>query len=338
MSWRLQELAERVGVSLIGDPDCRIDNVASLNGARPGSVSFLASCRYRPYLKATLASAVILGPDDLEDCPAAALLSDNPYLTFARIINLLHPPQPTLPGIHPSSVVHAEARIDASACIGALTVIEAGAVIGADVFVGPGCVIGAECTVGDASKLVARVTLCNRSVLGRRVIAHPGAVIGSDGFGLADDAGVWVKIPQLGRAVVGDDVEIGANTTVDCGALEDTVLEEGVKLDNQIQIAHNVHIGAHTAIAGCVGIAGSARIGRHCTIAGAAGIEGHLEIADHVHITGMSKVSKSIPKPGTYTSGTPLEPNAQWLKNSVRFRKLDELARKVMALEKKLKS
>ncbi|MGH8501055.1 MAG: UDP-3-O-(3-hydroxymyristoyl)glucosamine N-acyltransferase [Gammaproteobacteria bacterium] len=337
MSWRLQELADQVGVTLVGDPDCQIDRVASLPGAQPGSISFLASCRYRPFLATTRASAVIVGPDDLEDCPVAALLSDNPYLTFARVTNLLHPRPPEVPGVHPSCVVHPQSHIDPSTAIGALTVIEAGAVIGANVMIGPGCVIGRECTVGDSSRLVARVTLCNRAVLGRRVIVHPGAVIGSDGFGLANDDGVWVKIQQLGRAVIGDDVEIGANTTVDCGALEDTVLEEGVKLDNQIQIAHNVHIGAHTAIAGCVGIAGSARIGRHCTIAGAAGIEGHLEIVDHVHITGMSKVSKSITKPGTYTSGTPLEPNAQWLKNSVRFRKLDELARKVMALEKKLK-
>lgn len=337
MTWRLKEIADRFGLRLIGDTDCRIDTVASLQHARPGSISFLANWRYKQYLKETRASAVIVSEDDLDDCPAAALISDNPYLTFAKVASLLHPQPRDAPGIHPTSVIASDCQVDESASIGAQTVIESGTIIGCNAFIGPGCVIGRGCVVGESSRLIARVTLYNRSVLGRRVIIHPGAVVGSDGFGLANDSGTWVKIPQLGRAVIGDDVEIGANTTIDCGTLEDTVIEDGVKLDNQIQIAHNVHVGAHTAIAGCVGIAGSARIGRHCTIGGAAGIEGHLEIADYVHITGMSKVSKSIARPGTYTSGTPLEPNGQWLKNSVRFRNLDELARKVGALEKKLK-
>ncbi len=337
MAWRLGELADRVGAGLIGDPDIEIDSVASLQHARPGTISFLANCRYKQYLKQTRASAVIVSREDVDECPTAALISNNPYLAFAKVAVLLHPQPPEPPGIHPTSVVAPNCNIDATATIGAQTVVEAGAVIGPHVFVGPGCIIGRGCKVGESSRLIARVTLCNRSVLGRRVIVHPGAVIGSDGFGLANDNGAWFKIPQRGRAVIGDDVEIGANTTIDCGTLEDTVVEEGVKLDNQIQIAHNVRIGAHTAMAGCVGVAGSARIGRHCTIGGAAGIEGHLDIADHVHITGMSKVSKSITRPGTYTSGTPLEPNGRWLKNSVRFRNLDELARKIAALEKKLK-
>jgi UDP-3-O-[3-hydroxymyristoyl] glucosamine N-acyltransferase len=336
VAWRLRELADRVGARLVGETDCQIDSVASLQHASPGSISFLASCRYKQFLKSTKASAVIVTEDDLADCPAPALISDNPYLTFARIADLMHPQPPATPGVHPTSIVAPDCSIAETASIGAQSIIAAGSRIEADVIVGPGCIIGSGCVVGARSKLAARVTLCNRSVLGRRVIVHPGAVIGSDGFGLANDNGVWVKIPQLGRAVIGDDVEIGANTTIDCGTVEDTVVEEGVKLDNQIQIAHNVHIGAHTAIAGCVGIAGSARIGRYCTIGGAAGIEGHLEIADYVHITGMSKVSKSIVRAGTYTSGTPLEPNGRWLKNSVRFRNLDELARKVSALEKKL--
>jgi UDP-3-O-[3-hydroxymyristoyl] glucosamine N-acyltransferase len=334
VSWRLKELAERVGARAVGEADCPIDSVASLHKAKPGSITFLADLRYKHYLPQTRASAVILSEADAADCPTAALISDNPYLTFAKVAELLHPQPAAAPGVHPSAVVAPDCRIDPTVAIGPQTVIEPGVVIGAGVVIGPGCTVGQESVIGDDSRLVARVTLCRRAVLGRRVIVHPGAVIGSDGFGLAKSGDAWVKIPQLGRAVIGDDVEIGANTTIDCGTLEDTVLEEGVKLDNQIQIAHNVRIGAHTAIAGCVGIAGSARIGRHCTIAGAAGIEGHLEIADHVHITGMSKVSKSIMQPGTYTSGTPLEPNAQWLKNSVRFRNLDELARKVNALEK----
>lgn len=338
MSWRLKDLADRVGVELIGDGRHHIDSVASLHNAQPGSISFLADCRYKQYLQHTRASAVILTKDDLSDCPAAALISTNPYLTYAKIAGILHPQPAPPPGIHSTCVIAPDCEIDASASVGAQTVIGSGVVIGPDVFIGPCCSIEEGCVIGESCRLIAMVTLCRRTVLGRRVIIHPGAVIGSDGFGLANDNGVWVKIPQLGRAMIGDDVEIGANTTVDCGTLEDTVLEEGVKLDNQIQIAHNVRIGAHTAIAGCVGIAGSARIGRHCTIAGAAGIEGHLEIADHVHITGMSKVSKSITKPGTYTSGTPLEPNAQWLKNSVRFRNLDELARKVSSLEKATQS
>lgn len=336
MPWRLQEIADRVGAKIVGHDDCLIDSVASLHHARPGSISFLADFRYKQYLPQTKASAVILGVDDAADCPTVALISDNPYLTFAKVATLLHPQLLEPPGIHPSSVVAPDCGVHPSAAIGPQAIIESGVSIGPDVFIGPGCIIGRDSVVGAGCRLVASVTLCRRSMLGQRVIVHPGAVIGSDGFGLAQDNGAWMKIPQLGRVVIGDDVEIGANTTIDCGTLEDTVLAEGVKLDNQIQIAHNVRVGAHTAIAGCVGIAGSARIGAHCTIAGAAGIEGHLEITDHVHVTGMSKVSKSITQPGTYSSGTPLEPNAQWLKNSVRFRNLDELARKVSVLEKQI--
>ncbi|MDQ2695806.1 MAG: UDP-3-O-(3-hydroxymyristoyl)glucosamine N-acyltransferase, partial [Pseudomonadota bacterium] len=211
-------------------------------------------------------------------------------------------------------------------------------VLGPGVFVGPVCVVGEGAVLGEATRLMANVTVCHGVRLGRRVLVHPGAVIGSDGFGLANDAGRWIKIPQLGGVVIGDDVEIGANTTIDRGALDDTVIEEGVKLDNQIQVAHNVHIGAHTAVAGCVGIAGSARIGRHCTQAGGVGVAGHLEIADHVHVTGMSMVTESITAPGVYSSGLGVEPGRVWKKIRVHLRHLDDLARRVAALEKKVRS
>lgn len=322
MSWRLKELAERVGVSVVGDADSRIDSVASLQNAGPGSITFLADIRYKQYLMRTRASAVIATKADAADCPTAVLISDNPYLTFAKIVVLLHPQLPVAPGIHATAVVAPDCQIDPSVAIGPQTVIESGAIIGPDVVIGPGCIVGQGSLIGASCRLVARVTLCRRAVLGRRVIVHPGAVIGSDGFGLAKSDGAWVKIPQLGRAVVGDDVEIGANTTIDCGTLEDTVLEDGVKLDNQIQIAHNVHIGAHTAIAGCVGIAGSTDIGRNCTIGGAAMIIGHIRIVDDVHVSGGTFISRSILKPGTYTGIYPFDEHAAWARSAAIMRRL----------------
>ena len=330
--WTLGQLAQRVGGQVRGDADATIIQVAPLHTAQSGDIGFLAQPRYRKQLATTRATAVILSASDLENCPVAALVVDNPSAAYARIAALLNP-VPRQQGVHPSAVVSPASRIHPSAWIGPLCVIEEGVEVGARASIGPGCMIGRNSSIDEDSMLLAQVTLSPDSQIGRRVLIHPGVVIGSDGFGLANDNGVWVKIPQLGRVRIGDDVEIGANTTIDRGALDDTVIEEGVKLDNQIQVAHNVRIGAHTAIAACVGIAGSTTIGKRCTIAGGVGINGHIEIADDVHITGMTMVTKSIMQPGVYSSGIPVEPNAVWKKNVVRFRQMEDIVRRVKALE-----
>lgn len=314
-----------------------VTGVAPLPSAEPGQLSFLIHPRYRPFLAVTRAAAVILSPADAVDCPAPALVADNPQVAYARAAALFEPTAELRRGVHPTAWVDPTARIAADAWIGPHCTVEAGAVVAAGVMVGPNCVIGEQAVLGAGTRLVAQVTICHRVRLGRRVLVHPGAVIGSDGFGLAlERDGRWLKIPQLGGVLIGDDVEIGANTSIDRGALEDTVIEDGVKLDNQIQVAHNVRIGAHSALAGCVGIAGSARIGRHCMLGGGVGIAGHLEIADHVQITGMSLVTKSITEPGIYSSGLAVEPNRLWNKISARLRRLDEMFRRLVALEKKL--
>ncbi|OOG27171.1 UDP-3-O-(3-hydroxymyristoyl)glucosamine N-acyltransferase [Thioalkalivibrio denitrificans] len=333
MAISLGELAARLGVHLNGDPEAVIDGVAPLDRAVPGQLSFLSQARFRPHLPATRATAVILSPEHLEACPTAALVTDNPQLAYARACTLLHPQPQASPGVHPTAVVADDAVIHESASIGPQCVIEHGSTIGASVVLGPGCMVGPGCEVGPASRLHARVTLLHGTRIGKRVVIHSGAVLGSDGFGFARDGERWEKIPQLGVVVVGDDVEIGANTTIDRGALGDTVIEEGVKLDNLIQVAHNVRIGAHTAVAGCVGIAGSTRIGRRCAIGGGAGIIGHLEIADGVTITAMTLVTHSIPEPGVYGSGVPHAPAREWNRTVARLRQLDDLARRVRALE-----
>lgn len=336
MALVLRELAAQVGAELVGDPDGLIARVATLQDAGPDAVTFLANPAYRRYLTSTKAGVVILRREDLEQCPVAALVTDNPYAAYARAAAALNPAPAVTGGIHPTAVLGANTRVDASACIGPQCAIEDEVHIGPGVYVGPGCVIGSASEIGAGTRLVANVTVCHGSVIGCNVLVHPGVVIGSDGFGIANEGGRWIKVPQLGRVRIGDQVEIGANTTIDRGAIGDTVLEEGVKLDNQIQIAHNVWIGAHTAIAGCVGIAGSARIGRHCAIGGGAGVLGHLEIADHVQVTAMSLVTRSIHESGVYSSGTPLQPNEQWRKNFAHFRRLDDMARRLRALEKKI--
>lgn len=337
MPHSLRELAAAVGADCVGDADVQIDRIAPIQSAGLGAISFISNTRYRRYLKETKASAVIISPELAEESPVPALLSDNPYLAYARVAAMLYPEPAVSPGVHPTAVVAPDAEVAADAHVGPHCVIGEGCRIGAGTVIGPGSVIEHDVAIGEGTRLVARVTVCHGSRIGARCLLHPGVVIGSDGFGMANDGGRWEKIPQVGRTVLGNDVEIGANTTVDRGALEDTVIEEGVKLDNQIQVAHNVRIGAHTAVAGCVGIAGSTRIGRHCAIGGGVGIVGHLEIADNVTVTAMSLVTKSIRKAGVYSSGTPLLPNAEWQKNTVRFSRLDELARRIMALEKQLK-
>jgi UDP-3-O-[3-hydroxymyristoyl] glucosamine N-acyltransferase len=322
------ELAARFGLELRGDAARVVAGVGTLGRARGDELSFLANSKYRSQLADSGAGVVVLRADDAEAAPMAVLVARDPYVAYARIAALFEPRPLRAPGIHPSAVVDPSAQIAPDAHIGPHVSIGARSSVGAGAVVGPGCVIGDDCVVGDGSELVARVTLVTRVRLGRRVLVHPGAVLGADGFGIAMDAGHWLKVPQLGGVVVGDDCEIGANTTIDRGAIEDTVLEEDVRLDNQIQIAHNVRIGAHTAMAGCVAVAGSTRIGRYCLIGGAAGIVGHIEICDRVVITAMSLVTHSIREPGEYSSGTPLMANRSWRRSAARFRQLDALFRR----------
>lgn len=336
MGYSLRDIAEELGAQVHGDENCRIDRVATLADAEPGGISFLANRRYRSQLLTTRASAVILEAEFLSSCPVSALVVSNPYLGYARVAALLAPEQPVLAGIHPSAYVSDRATVDASACIGPQAVVENQASVGARSHVGPGCVIDRGATIGDDCTLKANVTICHHVRIGDRALLHPGVVIGADGFGIANNGGVWVKVPQLGAVVIADDVEVGANTTIDRGALGDTVIEEGVKLDNLIQIGHNVRIGAHTAIAAGVAIGGSATIGKRCTIGGAASVAGHLELADDVHLTATSAVSKSISEPGLYSSGMPIQDNRTWRKNIVRLRQLDEMAKRLKDLEKKL--
>ncbi len=323
ISLTLARLAEQIGAELKGDPDTIVSRVDTLDHAGEGAVTFLFNRKYRKFLEVTHASAVILGPEDAAACPVSTLVMANPYLGYARAASLLDPHAVAAEaGIHPSACIDSSAVIDASASIGPHVVVEAGARIAEHVVVGPGCVIGRAARIGPYTRLLANVTVCHACSLGSRGVIHPGAVIGADGFGLARDGDAWLKVPQLGAVQLGDDVEIGANTTIDRGALKDTVIGNGVKLDNLIQIGHNVRIGEHTAIAGCAGISGSTVIGRRCMIAGGVGIAGHLEIADDVTITGMSLVTKSIPKAGIYSSSWPAEESLGWRKKLARFRRL----------------
>jgi UDP-3-O-[3-hydroxymyristoyl] glucosamine N-acyltransferase len=331
-AYPLAELAARFGLELRGEPAAAITGVATLEQAGPGQVAFLANPAYRRQLPAARASAVILRAEDAPDCPVPCLVASDPYAAFARLAALFETAPENAPGIHARAVVAASAQVAARASIGPLVAIGARSVIGERVVLGAGCVIGDDCVVGDDSQLLPRVTLVLRVRLGQRVRVHPGAVLGAEGFGLAMDAGRWLKVPQLGGVLVGDDCEIGANTCIDRGAIDDTVLEEDVRLDNQVQIGHNVRIGAHTAMAGCVAIAGSTRIGRYCLIGGGAGMVGHIEVCDRVLVTAMTLVTHSITSPGEYSSGTPIQPRRDWRRNAVRFKQLDELARKITGL------
>ena len=333
-NYTVADLAERFGLAAQGDATLSIDGVGTLAGAGPSQLTFLSNSKYAAQLATTRAGVVVVREGDAAQCPTAALIASDPYVAYAKIAALFERLPAAPAGVHPSAVVATGAKICPSASIGPCCVIEEGAVIEDGAVLGPHCVIGEGCTVGAQSRLIARVTLVTRVTLGKRVLVHPGAVIGSDGFGLAFDRDHWIKLPQLGGVRIGDDCEIGANTTIDRGALDDTVLEEDVRLDNQIQIAHNVHVGAHTAMAGCAAVAGSARIGRYCMIGGNAGVLGHLELADRVTITAKSLVTHSIREPGDYSSGTPLQENRQWRKNAARFKHLDQYARRLSALEK----
>ncbi len=330
----LRQLAERCGAELAGDGDVIIDRVATLDSAGEGAIAFLSNPKYRGRLAGTRASAVIVAPDDAQATALPKLVTANPYAAYARVAAILHPPRAPAPGVHPTAVVAGSARVAASAAIGAHAVIGERTQVGERAAVGAGTVVGEDCTVGDDCLLYPRVVVYPRSAIGPRTIVHSGAVIGADGFGMAEQDGRWLKIPQLGRVVVGADVEIGANTTIDRGAIGDTVIDEDVKLDNQIQVGHNCHIGAHTAIAGCVGIAGSTTIGRNCKIGGAAMISGHLDIADGTVISASTGVFDSIRSPGVYTGSFPALPHREWKHVAAAARRLRSIFERLRALER----
>jgi UDP-3-O-[3-hydroxymyristoyl] glucosamine N-acyltransferase len=332
----LADLASRAGARVDGDGSVRIERVATLEHAERGAIAFLANSRYRAQLDTTRASAVIVAPALAAATSLPKLVSDDPYATYAKVATILHPPGAVEPGVHSTAVVDANARIARSAHVGAYASIGAGASIGERASVGAGTVIGAGVEIADDVRVYPNVVIYDHSVIGRRTIVHSGVVIGADGFGMAEEDGRWIKIPQVGRVVIGCDVEVGANTTIDRGAIDDTVIEDDVKLDNQIQIGHNCRIGAHTAIAGCVGIAGSTRIGRNCRIGGAAMISGHLDIADGVVISGATTVFDSIAEGGIYSGTFPTLPHKIWRQVAARIRRLRAIDERVAALEKAL--
>ncbi len=333
----IAELQARLGGRIQGDPTLRVMGAASLERAGPDQLGFVVSKKHLAAARASAAGALIIGPELADALPGrTCLVVDHPHAAFARALALLYPTPAAEAGIHPSASIHASARIDPSASIGP------GCVIGAKVRIGPRCRLGPHCVLGDGVTLGAdcllhaHVTICHDCVVGERVIFHPGCVIGSDGFGNTMEDGRWVKIPQIGRVIIGDDVEIGANTTIDRGALDDTIIGKGVRIDNLVQIAHNCVIGDHTAIAGCAGIAGSTRIGKYCLIGGAAMILGHIEIGDHVTVSGASFIGKSIHEPGVYTSTQPQMPHAEWLRNAAQLRHLAEMRERIRTLERKI--
>lgn len=332
--YTLSQLAEMIEGEVVGDGNTMITGISTLQAARKGDISFLANPAYEKYLKETQASVVIVSENSVGSCPCDALVVKNPYLAYATLSHYFAYPLTEPQGIHKTAVVHETASVDATAVVAANAVIEKGAVIGANVIIGAGCFIGENTAVAENTRLYANVSVYHGVLVGKQCIIHSGVVLGADGFGIAPGPEGWNKIAQIGGVVIGDNVEIGANTTIDRGALDNTIIENGVKLDNQIQIAHNVIVGENTAIAACSGIAGSTRIGKNCVIGGGCGIAGHLDIADNVHLTGMTLVTKSIKKAGVYSSGTAVEPNAKWRRNVVRFRQLDELANRVKKLEK----
>jgi UDP-3-O-[3-hydroxymyristoyl] glucosamine N-acyltransferase len=336
MALTLGEVAGQIGAQLQGDPDVVVEDIAPLHRATARQLSFLSSARFESHLQTTAAVAVILHPHQQQGFAGHRLLMQDPYLGYARAAALFHPTVLEHSGIHPSATVEPGATVAASAWIGPQSVVMAGAEIGESVYVGPGCVVAAAVTVGHHSRLMANVSLMEGTVVGAECIIHPGAVLGSDGFGFANDGGKWVKIPQLGRVVVGERVEIGANTTIDRGALEDTVIGDGVKLDNLVHIAHNVTLGDHCAMAAMVGVAGSTHIEAGCTFGGQAGVVGHLQIAAGTHCTARTLVTHSIHKAGVYSSATTADENAKWRRNSVQFKKLNESVQRLRRVEKRV--
>ncbi len=334
MPLSLGDLATRFGCELIGDPDVVIHDVAPLDAADEHSLTFLANSAFRPKLAKTKAAAVVLRADDAAECPAAALIAEDPYVCYARMAAVIRPAPRHEPGRDPTAVVAGGADVAASAYLAAHAVVGERSVVGEDVYVGPGCVVGPDCVLGRGTRLIAKVTLVRNVQIGERCTLHPGAVIGADGFGNAMTPEGWVKVPQLGGVRIGDDVEIGANSTVDCGTLDDTVIEDGVRIDNLCMIAHNVVIGAHTAMASMTGISGSTIIGKRCIFSGQSGTVGHITICDDVIVGAQGAVTKDVTEPGMYASVIPVEPVKIWSKRLARLRRLGNLHKRIARLEK----
>ncbi len=336
MGYTLKQLAEHLGISVRGDENVVINQVASIEKAVAGDISFVSSSRYIADLRVTSASAVIIKPDMLNDVVVPVLIVDNPRAAYAKIVNLFYPMIKPPQGIHKTAFIDSTADVSDTACIGANVTIDAYAKVGDEVIIDAGCVIGRNSQIGQSTHLYPNVTVYYDCTIGKHCILHSSSVIGADGFGFEFTKNEWLKIPQVGRAIIGDHVEIGACSVVDRGALNDTVIENGVKLDNHVQIAHNAHIGAHTVMSRGVGIAGSCKVGKNCMIGGMAGVRDNIEITDNVIITAMSFVTKSIKKPGSYSSTTPIDATVSWRKNSVRFKQLDDMAKRIRQLEKQI--
>ena len=330
----LGELATQFACELVGDPDICVDSLASLVDANETALTFLASSTYLEQLPQTRAAAVVLRSTDAEHCPVAAFVCDNPYAMYARMAAVVCPPAPLTPGTHASACVATSAEVDTSAEIAANVVVGRNSRVGAGVYLGPGTVVGENCTIGQQSRLVANVTLVRDVTVGRRTTLHPGVVAGADGFGNAATDDGWVKVPQVGGVRIGDDVEIGANTTIDCGTLDDTVIGNGVRIDNLCMIAHNVQIGDHTALAGMTGIAGSTKIGKRCLFAGKSATVGHITVCDDVIVAAQTYLSKDVKTPGTYAASFPADDAKSWARQLARFRRLGALADRVKKLEK----
>jgi len=336
LAFTLQQLADHVGARVHGDPACLIHGVADIVEATAGELAFVSNQKFKKYLGETSAGVVVLTDDLLADCPTNALVVKSPLAAYAKLAQLITAEPAPEQGAHPTAVVSERAVLGAGAYVGPNAVVEDDVQLGENVLIGANCFVGKGSVIGANSRLYPNVSVYHQTVIGQRCIIHSGAVIGSDGFGNANENGRWIKIPQLGRVVLEDDVEIGANTAIDRGAMKDTVICRGVKIDNLVHIAHNVYIGENSAIAACVGIAGSATLGKGVTIGGVSGVAGHIEIADNTHFTGMAMVTRSIKEPGLYSSGLPAEENREWRKNVVRFRNLEKLEKRVKELEAKL--
>ncbi|PVZ64904.1 UDP-3-O-(3-hydroxymyristoyl)glucosamine N-acyltransferase [Pelagibaculum spongiae] len=333
---KLSDIAQQLEAELVGDGELEITGLSTLETATAGQMTFLANRKYESQLEQTKASVVIVHPDQAEQAPCAVLKMQNPYLGFAMATRLFDTAPKANGLIHPSAVIAEDAEIGSNVTIGAFTVIDSGARIGDNCMIGARCSVGQNSVLGESCRLWDGVTLYHDVKVGQRAILHSGSVLGADGFGFANEQGRWVKIHQLGGVTLGDDVEVGVATAIDRGALTDTIIGNGVKIDNQVQIAHNVQIKDHCALAGQSGVAGSSTLGKRCTIAGGGGVSGHLELTDDVHVMAMTMISRSVNKPGMYASPTPMQPHRDWLKNSVRFRHLDKMARQISELQKSL--
>jgi UDP-3-O-[3-hydroxymyristoyl] glucosamine N-acyltransferase len=337
VSWSVAKIADFISGEVVGNADHVVNSVATLENAASHQLSFLSNTKYKKFLSMTQAGVVLVDKKPEEKVATNLIVVSDAYVAYAKVATLLNPPRKQQSGIHPTAWIEPSAKLADDVSVGPHAFIGANVKLASGVEIGAGCVVEENVSIAAHSCLRANVTLCYDVVIGERVLIHSGVVIGADGFGIANDKGRWIKVPQLGSVEIGNDVEIGANTTIDRGAIDSTIISDGVKLDNQIQIAHNVFIDEHTVIAGCVGIAGSTQIGKHCAIGGGTGIAGHITICDAVQFTGMSMVTKSIKEPGVYSSGIPVEPSREWHKNVIRYRNLDKFNERLITLEEKQK-